>query len=280
MFFGCTTERYNFDEPPGEADEIRVSQMEGLREKVEGWIAEFVPRYCAEHGEEQVWREPLVGLADAASPLFPQLREIAYPGHKMPQDYLPGAKTVISYFMPFKEGVARDNSEGDRPTAGWAHAYDLTNTMCAEMNRYIAERVRELGYAAQPPEDAYDIVDGTYSRWSQRHVARIAGLGNFGMNQMLISEAGCCGRYFSVITSMPCDHDEPCTRELCLHKLNGGCGKCMRACPAGALSDEGFDRNSCRDRCGSNLPTVGRHVCGKCQVGMPCTFRDPTSGCH
>lgn len=252
--------------------------MEGLREYVLDWIGEFTERYCTEHGEEPLWRRPLVGLADARSPEFPRLREIAYPGQRMPQDYLPSAETVISYFMPFREDVAEGNASGDRPSGGWAHAYDLTNRMCAEMNRYIAGKVRELGFEAQPPEDACEIVDGTYSRWSQRHVARIAGLGNFGMNQMLISEAGCCGRYFSVITSVPCDHDEPCTRELCIHRLDGGCGKCMRICPAGALSDDGFDREACRERCDSNMPLVSFHICGKCLVDMPCTFRDPTGG--
>lgn len=232
--------------------------MDGFREIVGGWIEGFTRTYCAEHGETPVWRSPLVGLADASSPEFRRLKEIAHPEHRVPTDYLPNAVTVVSYFMPFVESVSQDNASGDRPTSGWAHAYDLTNTMCAEMNRYIADEVRGLGYTAAVPEDAGEIIDGTYSRWSQRHVARIAGLGNFGMNQMLISESGCCGRYFSVITSVPCRHDSPVTDERCLHRIDGGCGMCMRVCPASAISDEGFDREACRSRCNSNMPLVHR----------------------
>lgn len=256
---------------------IRGDEQMGLREDVRDWILEFEEHYCREHGEEPVWREPLVGLADATSPLFAQLGEVAHPLHRMPQYYLPGAVTVVSYFMPFMESVAEDNRAGDRPTSGWAHAYDLTNTMCAEMNRFIAARIEDSGHRAAVPEDAGEILDRTYSRWSQRHVARIAGLGNFGMNNMLISAAGCCGRYFSVVCDVPCEHDAPCTRETCLHRLDGSCGLCMDACPVSVLSDDGFDRLGCEGRCNSNQPLVGFHICGKCMVGMPCTFTDPTA---
>lgn len=252
--------------------------MEGLREAAGGWISGFARDYCRDHGEEPVWRTPLVGLADARSPLFAELKDVAYPGHKVPDDYLPGAVTVISYFMPFMQSVAEDNSDGDRPTKGWAHAYDLTNTMCAEMNRFIVSKIEGMGYRAAVPEDAGQILDRTYSCWSQRHVARIAGLGNFGMNNMLITSAGCCGRYFSVICDIPCDHDFPCTREACLHRMDGSCGMCMDVCPVSALSDDGFDRSACEGRCNSNLPLVDFHICGKCMVGMPCTFSDPTKG--
>ena len=79
--------------------------------------------------------------------------------------------------------------------------------MAAEMCQHIAGKVREMGYRAEVPVDAGIILDRTYSCWSQRHVARIAGLGSFGMNQMLITESGCCGRFFSVITDVPCEHD-------------------------------------------------------------------------
>lgn len=253
-----------------------MEDREGIRDAVIGWIADFTERYCADHGEEPIWRRPLVGLADAESPMFPELKTIAYPGHRLPGDYLPGARTVISFFMPFSEDVADDNRRGDRPTESWAHAYALTNGMCAEMCRHIAAMVESLGYRAAVPEDAGEIVDGTYSRWSQRHVARIAGLGSFGMNRMLITEEGCAGRYFSVVTDIPCPHDPPFTGERCLHRADGSCGVCMRACPVSALGDGGFARELCLRRCTDNVPLSGHQICGKCLVGMPCTFRDPS----
>ena len=250
--------------------------MEGLREEIAGWIVEFSERYCAELGVEPIWREPLVGFADAESPLFPELKVIAHPAHKVPQDYLPDAKTVVSYFMPFKKGITDRNSEGDRPTVEWAEAYKLTNAMAKELSRHIADRIIQKGYRAVPPEDFTQVIDVTYSCWSQRHVARIAGLGNFGMNCMLITDSGCGGRFFSVVTDMPCDHDAPDMRERCLYKIDGSCGACMRACPAEAISGEGFDRDRCEDRCNSNEPVYTVTVCGKCLSGMPCTLKDPS----
>ena len=250
---------------------------EAVREAVRAWILEFRGTYCREHGEKPIWREPLVGLADADSPLFPGLRDIAYSGHRMPQDYLPGARTVISYFMPFTEDVPGDNTKGDRPVGSWTDAYNLTNEMCACMNRFIASKVSDMGYRAAVPEDAGEIVDGTYSVWSQRHVARIAGLGNFGMNGMLITDVGCAGRFFSVITDIPCGHDEPCLEERCLHRIDGSCGRCMRVCPVSALNDDGFRRDACLGRCTDNMALTGQQICGKCLCGMPCSLRDPSA---
>ena len=77
-----------------------------LRATAEGWISDFILGYCRRTGTESIWRAPIVGLADAGSPLFPELRIVAYRGHRVPQDYLPGARTVISYFLPFEPSVA------------------------------------------------------------------------------------------------------------------------------------------------------------------------------
>ena len=51
----------------------------------------------------------------------------------------------------------------------------------------------------------------------------------------------------------------------------------MRACPIHALGDSGFDRDACGERCFSNKDVFGEDVCGKCVVGMPCSFRDPSA---
>ncbi len=251
--------------------------MDGFKEELKGWIVDFSQRYCADHGVEPIWREPLVGLADAESPMFPELKVIAHPSHKVPQDYLPGAKTVVSYFLPFRPAIPDNNAGGRLPTKEWAEAYKLTNSMAKDLSRHIADRIIEKGHRAVAPEDFTRIIDRTYSCWSQRHVARIAGLGNFGINCMLITDSGCGGRFFSVVTDMPCEHDAPDLRERCLYKIDGSCGRCARACIVGAVSGEGFDRDVCEDQCNSNIAGFSVSVCGKCLSGMPCTFRDPSS---
>ena len=248
-----------------------------LRSDVRGWIESFIDDYCQSHDEEPIWREPLVGLADAASPEFARIREIGNERQKLPSDYLDGAVTVISYFLPFKEAVSEDNEGGEFVTPLWAHAYELTNTMAAELCQHIAGKVREMGYRAEVPTDAGIILDRTYSCWSQRHVARIAGLGSFGVNQMLITESGCCGRFFSVITDVPCEHDAYFDGERCLYKRDGGCGLCMDACPSHALLGDRFERLTCEGHCTANESRCGWQICGKCLNGMPCTFTDPSA---
>lgn len=58
-----------------------------------------------------------------------------------------------------------------------------------------------------------------YSNWSQRHVGYIAGLGTFGLNNMLITDQGTCGRFYSLITNLPVEPDQPLQEERCLWKM-------------------------------------------------------------
>ena len=238
-------------------------------------IEDTVARYITENGAPNYWKRPLVGFADAGSPLFPELKKVCCKEHKVPQDYLPGARTVISYFLPFKEYVSESNIDCDGPSETWVDAYNTTNRLAVSVNRDLVSMLQGMGSEAAVPEDAGILINQTYSAWSQRHVARIAGLGTFGMNNMLITESGCCGRFFSVITDMELDNDRPLESERCIHKATGGCGVCMERCVAGALGENGFVRSDCYDVCMENMREKGADVCGKCVVGLPCTHRTP-----
>ena len=91
------------------------------------------------------------------------------------------------------------------------------------------------------------------SRWSQRHVAYLAGHGTFGLNNMLISDAGSVGRYFSIVTGLELPVGGPVLQERCLWKQDGSCGLCVQRCEAGALTTESFDRFKCLARCLENM---------------------------
>lgn len=78
------------------------------------------------------------------------------------------------------------------------------------------------------------------SKWSQRHVAYVCGHGTFGLNNMLISDRGCVGRYYSIITALPIETDPVVTEERCLYKRNGGCKLCVKRCVAEALTEKEF----------------------------------------
>jgi epoxyqueuosine reductase QueG len=112
-------------------------------------------------------------------------------------------------------------------------------------------------------------------------VAHIAGLGTVGINNMLITDSGCCGRLGSIVTS--CELEYPSTEQLeekCLFKMDGSCGICRERCIVGAYGDGDFNRALCYETC---LENAGYHedigladVCGKCCVGLPCSIVDPT----
>ncbi len=64
----------------------------------------------------------------------------------------------------------------------------------------------------------------------------MAGLGTFGLNNMLITAAGCCGRLSTVVTNLRVTADTPLLTENCLYKKSGRCGLCVKRCPSGALN--------------------------------------------
>lgn len=240
-----------------------------------GLVEDLVQTVLDEDGHG-FWERPLAAFADARSPLFDELRTVAYKGHRMPDDYLEGARTVVSYFLPFKESLAVKNCFGSTPSETWTEAYNATNAVAVKINEAICGAIRSEGYRCEAPKDAGTIVDGTYSCWSQRHVAYIAGLGTFGMNNMLITDKGSCGRFFSVVTDMPAKYGAPPEHERCLYKIDGSCGLCMNRCVAGALAPGGFDRKACLGVCLGNAAEGRGDVCGKCAVTMPCSHRNPS----
>ena len=251
-----------------------------VRELLTDTIKRYVDRYCDENGFDPVWGDPLVGFADARSPLFQELRTVVHPDHLMPEDILPGATIVVSYYIPYDRELAKGNISGNTASTEWAFAYALTTSIIDDLADTVATDVRALDFEAEfPTPEQYGRIEGDIvSRWSQRHVAYIAGLGAFGKNNMLITDRGCCGRFYSVVTNLDVEPDVPVEGERCLFKIDGSCGACMRKCRSKALTPGGYDRWAC-DRYGdaSRATYNGLYACGKCIVGMPCSFRDPSA---
>ena len=249
-----------------------------MRQKIEEKIWQLVEQYCRNTDRTVIWRRPVVRFADAANPDFLKLRQIITYDHHVPQDYLPEAKNVLSWFLPFLPELAKENQEGNLSSASWADAYLLTNEMAAWVNERLVSYIREeMGCEAAVPFDAGMIgTDNPRSRWSQRHVAHLAGHGTFGLNNMLISDTGSVGRYFSVVTAMEIEPDHPIREERCLWKQDGSCGLCVKKCVAGALTETGFDRFRCLEQCLENKSRYpGADVCGKCTVELPCSYEIP-----
>jgi epoxyqueuosine reductase QueG len=148
------------------------------------------------------------------------------------------------------------------------------------LNEHLAGKLREKGFESVvlPPTHNFD-EEKLVSDWSHKHIAYIAGLGNFGLHQLLITEKGCCGRLGSLVTNAPTTPNKRSGKENCLYKKNGSCGMCVNNCFSGALSKKSFNRHTCYKYCLANAKLYEKFgladVCGKCACGVPCSFQNP-----
>lgn len=251
-----------------------------MKENIETIIKDYVKNYHNIQKVETKWKEPLVSFAKAEDPLFYKLKEAVSPTHSMPKDFMEDAKTIIAYFLPFEEFIPMSNIEGRYSSRMWAIAYTETNKLILNLNSHIQTEINKLGYKSEliPATHNFD-TNKLISDWSHRHVAYIAGLGKFGLNNMLITEKGCCGRIGTTITNLEIEPTVREDREYCLYKYNGSCKKCVKRCVNDVLTDESFNRQKCYEMCLHNAEIykdIGLNdVCGKCLVGVPCSFENP-----
>jgi len=152
-----------------------------------------------------------------------------------------------------------------------------TNALIGYISAHLIEMLAEWGIraAAEPATHNFDPVS-LVSHWSHKSVAVIAGLGSFGLHQMVITDAGCAGRFGSLVLDAHLPVNPAPPKQRCLYFHDGSCLECVIRCPADAL-----DANSPLDkqRCYRHLLDVAQQytnlglvdVCGKCAIG-PCSF--------
>lgn len=224
------------------------------------------------------YRDPLVGVAPVSSRYVRRLKDLVHPDHLLPGDILPGARSVVAYFLPFRKHIPAGNRGGRNASRLWARVYIETNRLLAGIAGEVAAHLAKEGFrcAWEKPTHNFDS-DLLVSFWSHKHVAFACGLGRFGRNHLLITERGCAGRIGSLVTDwepgeQPGDEERdpfyPCPEK---------CGYCYKACPAGALVESGLDKKACYGMCLENDALYRDlelcDVCGKCATG-PCAVLD------
>lgn len=243
-----------------------------------------------------MFQAPLLGIASVTDAFFDELRRpgIVGPHFRLPGDWLPTARTVISYFLPFADSVVKSNRlDPGLPSPEWLHARIEGQVFIDALGAHIAEALGKEGWDAVVPSSDERFwyrrvpagldgdgrpVPGFTSNWSERHVAHVAGLGTFGLSAGLITSRGIAGRFGSVVTSLPLKADERpygSFDEYCNY-----CGACIRRCPPAAIS---LERRKEHLPCSLYVDRMReeyrpRYGCGKCQVKVPCERGIPKVG--
>ncbi|MCC3869785.1 epoxyqueuosine reductase [Terrisporobacter mayombei] len=263
-----------------------------MKNLIKKYIVDYVREYEKRYDISTTWREPLVGFADANHKDISRIREYTFEEHLMPSDILDDPTIIIAYFVPFTKDIAHSNIDGELASEKWTLTYQETNEMFIKLNDYLIKKIEEMGCCAAVCNVASDFkTDILKSKWSHRHMAKIAGLGTFGINNMLITKEGCCGRYFTIVTNLQVSPDKPLEEENCLYKRNKSCLVCVKRCFSGALNANNYDRFKCYETCMKSFdkyeklygnrevekgkPRGGSQVCGKCVVNLPCSFKQP-----
>ncbi|MGI6008124.1 MAG: epoxyqueuosine reductase [Ruminococcus sp.] len=258
-----------------------AERLQFLKQK----ILDFVTAYPDSHHTETKWRQPIIGVADAADPLYEELKEKISPGHSLPSEIVKGAKSVIVFFIPFAREIIKSNIPGEESSKEWDYACIETNNLIRDLCSFLYETITDMGYQASnlPPTYHYD-PERLVSQWSHKSSAYIAGIGTFGIHHLLITDQGCCGRIGSVITDMELPATKRNAEEYCLYKRTGACGKCIDRCVNQAFSiDQGkvfYNRFKCNeqiyDKIVPQYPIGAGDACGKCMCGVPCAFTNPS----
>ncbi len=243
-------------------------------------VRETIRQVLGESDLATPFREPIIGLVRADDPGFARLSELTGIAHLAPGDLLPGARSVVSFFLPFAAEVAAANArEKERVARQWAIAYVETNALIDQITTRLIVSLSQNGIraAAEPATGNFDETV-LQSCWSHKSVAVLAGIGSFGLHQLVITEAGCAGRFGSLVMEAEFPIEKREKKERCDYYATGACMDCALACPVNAIdAAEPFDRRACWAQCLKNARDFldlrdDVQVCGKCAVVGPCAL--------
>jgi len=152
----------------------------------------------------------------------------------------------------------------NQPTPLYFHHYQRVNILLDTIGLRITSAIQELGFQALPIP-ASQIVDWKNQRGhlSHKRVAKLAGLGWIGRNNLLVNERfGSRIRLVTILTNLPLEVDSPTKRDC------GSCRACLSVCPAGAISErvEEFDHIRCYEQLRVFAKTLhfSHNICGVC----------------
>jgi epoxyqueuosine reductase QueG len=251
---------------------------------------------------ERAFEDYLLGFAGGADPIFADYKKHVGPFHWTPKEIFemtfPGEVvdaselTVVSWILPHTSRTREDNSrEHFYPAERWARARIYGEETNRSLRKAIVEALGSRGIMSVAPMlspywERRDSERFVYaSTWSERHAAYAAGLGTFGLCDGLITPKGKAMRAGSLVARVAIEPTQRPYKDhnaYCLFYSKGICGKCIKRCPAGALSRDGHDKVKCCEHIRKNTaPYVESRFgfrgygCGLCQTNVPCESKIP-----
>lgn len=235
----------------------------------------------------KIFETPIFAFGDADDEYFTFLKQPSIIGEHFlaPKEWLPQAKTVISFFLPFSEGVRKSNRKNIlKPSEEWLHARIEGQLLLNKLCIYLQSELIKAGFNSIVPSldnrfrsyNDYSHTELSFtSNWSERHVAFICGLGTFGLSKGLITSKGMAGRFGSIVTELYLSPDTRKYKDI--NEYCSMCGKCVKNCPVNAISIEyGKDHILCSEFISETKEKYSpRYGCGKCQTAVPCESKIP-----
>lgn len=273
---------------------------------LEGIIGNFIEgspeNTLQDQSSEKAFENPVLGFSRGDDAVYEDYKEHVGSFHWTPWEIFTETfsdlkvkaeeLTVISWVLPQTNATKEDNrKETFYPSERWARARIFGEEVNVKLRKHVVACVENEGYEAVAPSLSPQWGIKTSERyvyastWSERHAAYASGLGTFGLCDGLITPRGKAMRVGSVVARIQVpatprpykDH-----HAYCLFFSQGICGKCIRRCPVGALSEAGHDKGKCYKHL---FPVTAEYVkshygfdgygCGLCQTRVPCESKIP-----
>ncbi len=186
-------------------------------------ITEEVIEFAKKQGAD------LVGIADLSQLDFPE-------GHN-PEDYLPGAKSAVSVACRLSKGSLLNLPQSRN---SYVLEHDTVNENLNRINLRINLFLEDRGYLALGIPGTASTGDDKRlaADLSHKHIAVAAGLGSFGINNLVLTASYGPGVRFSTIyTTARLEPTVSVRENNNIEKYCTECLKCVEICPANALDD-------------------------------------------
>ncbi len=242
--------------------------MDEIKEMIYHVIMEKVKPY------QKYVREPIIGYAAADDPLYKQISRRIGNKQLQPTDLLSNAKTVIVFFLPHSVEITQALRQEKNIAQAWSDNYMILNTLLSQIAETLKQKLEDcydIHSAMEPPTNNYDDVKLT-AKWPHKTSAVIAGIGTFGLNRLLITQAGCAGRLNSLIIDKKLEPTKRPSTSYCLYYKLGKCSYCATHCPSGAITKIGWNRFRCNAYLDGKNIRDQEQGCGICSSG-PCAMK-------